>query len=195
MLKEYNIKPLNSLNDAQFLEAITIFVSSFKHLFTFAKKEEELIELFMSACDKDQCYAYIEKHKVLGFLGVGTNEKTALNFPADVCIRLFGKTKGNIISKQLQKACAKIVVQNSSDIYIDYLATDPNSRGLGIGTKMLEFVFLMPQYQNCYIEVLEKNYNAKRLYEKMGFAAYKKSFNLTIFLQGQGNPIKMKKAI
>jgi ribosomal protein S18 acetylase RimI-like enzyme len=84
------------------------------------------------------------------------------------------------------------VVNNNTDIYID---VTKNARGRGVATKLLEFAFSLPEYKECYIEVLSKNLTAKKLYEKCGFIVYKKKPFSFITLMGHGYPIKMKRDI
>lgn len=85
------------------------------------------------------------------------------------------------------------VVKKNTDIYVDVLATTKKARGRGVATKLLEYVFSLPKYKECYIEVLSKNLNAIRLYEKSGFITYKSKYFSLITLKGFGYPIKMKR--
>lgn len=194
MKRQYEIKRMTEINDKQFEEAIYVFVDSFQHLFTFAKNSEDLIVLFRESFVKEMIYVYIEDEKVLGFLGIATNKQRPLLFSTDVCKQLFGNIKGGIIYKQLNAMLTKPVVNKDDELYIDHLATSQKARGKGIGTTLLKYAFAMPGYTTWYLEVLSKNLNAKRLYESLGFVAYKKQYSL-LALQGVGNPIKMKKQL
>lgn len=194
MERQYEIKRMTEINEKQYNEAIHVFVDSFQHLFTFAKKQEDLIALFSDSFVKEMIYVYIEDEEVLGFLGIATNKQRPLKFTSDVCKQLFGKIKGGIIYKQLNGILTKPVVNKNDELYVDHLATSQNARGKGIGTTLLKYAFAMPGYITCYLEVLSKNLNAKRLYESLGFEIYKKQYSL-LALQGSGNPIKMKKQL
>ena len=194
MKSSYEIKNIRTLNEKQLNEAVNVFIESFQHLFSFTKKQEDLVILFKDAFVKEMIYVYIEDHEVLGFLGIGTNKRRALLFSLDVCKQLFGNVKGGIVYKQLNAVCTKPAVTNDDELYIDFLATAKKARGKGIGTLMLNYAFAMPNYATCYLEVLSKNKDAKRLYESLGFKVYKKQFSLLI-LQGVGIPLKMKKKL
>lgn len=194
MKQQYEIKRMTEINDKQFEEAIHVFVDSFRHLFTFAKNPEDLIVLFRESFVKEMIYVYIENDKVLGFLGIATNKQRPLLFSSDICKQLFGNIKGGIIFKQLNAMLTKPVVNKDDELYVDHLATSQKARGKGIGTTLLKYAFAMPGYTVCYLEVLSKNLNAKRLYESLGFVVYKKQYSL-LALQGAGNPIKMKKQL
>lgn len=190
---ESNIICLASLEDEKKQQAVEVFVDGFKNVMSFTKDETELKELFLQAFDYSLLYAYVYKDRVVGVLGLGTNEKRVAHFDVDVCQKIFGTVKGYIISKQLGMILETPTVKNDTDLYIDYLTTDVSMRGKGIGTKLLDFACQLPGYQECYIEVLSKNIKAKRLYEMLGFKAYKKGYNFFTVIQGHGYPVKMKK--
>ena len=67
-------------------------------------------------------------------------------------------------------------MENDSDLCIDYLATNLQMRNKGIATALLLFACELPEYEECYIEVLSKNIPAAKLYQKLGFAVHKKAF-------------------
>lgn len=84
------------------------------------------------------------------------------------------------------------VVKGDTDLYIDVLATLQQARGRGVATRLLQYSFDLPGYENYYIDVLSKNVNAKRLYEKMDFLEYNKVRFSFVAVMGYGYPIKMK---
>lgn len=190
-----NIVCLSSLDDEKKREAVELFVEGFRHIFSFAKDKSELVELFLSSFNYSLVYVYICNEKVVGVLGLGTNKKRVFHFDSRICQRIFGNIKGKILYSQLRMIAETPAVKNEYDLYIDYLTTDAGMRGKGIATKLLDFACQLPGYQECYIEVLSKNVEAKRLYEKLEYKVYRKSFNFFTLIQGFGYPIKMKKTI
>lgn len=165
----------------------------FGHLMTFSKDKQELKSLFSNAFHPSFVSACVEKDTVLGIMGIATSNLRPIQLKLDQCIRIYGKFKGNLIYKQINRIFQSQVVKRSTDLYIDVLATTMNARGKGVASKLLEYAFSLPQYEACYIEVLSKNHNAKRLYEKCGFIVYKKKPLSFAILMGQGYPIRLKR--
>ena len=194
-MNQSEITSYSKLTDTQKQELVQIFIEGFGHLMTFSKDQEELERLFLKGLHPDYTLAYVEENKVLGMLGIATNRIRPVQFPQEVCVEIFGKTKGKILSGQMNAIFQSQVVKKDTDLYIDVLATAQAARNKGIGTKLLNYCFELPEYHDYYIEVFSKNTVARRLYEKMGFTVYKKIFFTPLSLQGAGYPIKMKKIV
>ena len=188
------IIPFISLDNSKKNEAVDIFLAGFSNMFTFATKAE-LVQLFSTAFEETQVYVYIIENHVCGVLGLGTNTKRALKFDKQICLKLFGKTKGRIIYYLLHKTSEIPAVKKDTDLYVDYLTIDPQMRKKGIATKLLNFAWALPKYKYCYLEVLSKNILAAKLYKKLGFTIHKKGFNIFTIVQGLGYPIVMKKLL
>lgn len=188
---ENNIINLNELNEEKKTEAVKVFTKGFKNTLTFAD-EDEALKLFLLSFDFKMMYVYIKDDEVLGVLGVSTLKNRVYDFKEDVCRQLF-KRKGKFIYKQLRMSTDNIPIKNEEQIYIELLTTCENHRNKGIAGKLLDFACDMKGYEECHLEVLSKNVNAHRLYKKLGFEEYKKSFNFFTFIQGLGSPIFMKK--
>lgn len=189
----YNIVKYCELNNMQKEELIEILLEGFGHLMTFTKDKAVLREIFSHSINEDYVYAYVQGEKVLGFVGIATNKVRPVKFDMEVCKKCMGKTQGARVCKQMNAIFQSKVVEEDTDLYIDFLATAKSARGKGIGTALLTYCFHLPAYENYYIEVLSKNENAKRLYEKLGFTVWKRQYVSFISLLGYGYPIKMKK--
>lgn len=192
-MNQYEIIEYGQLSNRQKDEAIEIFIEGFGHMMTFSKDKEELKNLFSNAFHPSFVSACVEKDTVLGIMGIATNNLRPIQLKLDQCIRIYGKFKGKLIYKQMNRIFQSQVVKRSTDLYIDVLATTMNARGKGVATKLLEYAFSLPQYEECYIEVLSRNLNAKRLYEKCGFIEYKKKYFSFARIMGQGYPIKLRR--
>ena len=136
----------------------------------------------------------IDNH-VGSVMGLGTNTKRATKFDKQLCEEIFGRGKGRVLYNVLCREQEKPAVKKERDLYIDFLATNEVFRKRGIATKMLAFACELPGYTTCYLDVLSKNVSAARLYQKLGFVIYKKSFNIFTFIQGFGRPLLMKKQL
>ena len=194
-MNEQNIVCFSDLDENGKRAAIALFVDGFGHMFTFAKTRDELLRLFADSFQKELVYVYLSNNMVAGFLGLGTNTKTALKGNAQVCKDLFGKGKGGIVYAQLFRRAEKPKVEKDTDLYIDFLTTSVHMRKQGIATKLLNFACALPGYTECYLDVLSKNVTAATLYESLGFVTYKKKLSIFTFVQGLGHLILMKKRV
>lgn len=186
-----NIVNLNTLSEEKKSEAVKVFTEGFKDTLKFATKDEAL-KLFLLSFDFNMMYVYIKDDEVLGILGVSTLKDRVYDFKEDVCKQIF-KKKGKLIYKQLRMSTDTVPITKDNQIYVELVATSENHRNKGIAGKLLYYVCDMEGYKECHLEVLSKNKNAHRLYKKLGFEEYKKSFNFFTFIQGLGSPIFMKK--
>ncbi|MDF2588672.1 MAG: family N-acetyltransferase [Anaerocolumna sp.] len=192
-MNQYEIKTYGQLSGIQKEETIDVFLEGFGHMMKFSKDNHELKDLFATAFHPSYIYAYIENDKVLGIIGIASNTIRPIKLDLKLCVGIYGKFKGSIICKQMNAIFQSRIVKNNTDIYIDVLATTKNARGRGVATRLLEYTFSIPNYKECYIEVLSKNLNAKKLYEKIGFITYKKKPLSFASLMGFGYPIRMKR--
>lgn len=189
---DMEIKQYQQLNSKQQEKVLEVFIDGFGHLMTFAKSDEELKRVFASAFHPSLVYACIEEDKVLGLLGIATKHIRPIKLELELCIKMYGKLKGTLLCKQMNGIFQSQVVKEETDLYIDVLATAKEERGRGVASKLLNYALTLDDYKDFWIEVLSKNINAKRLYEKIGFKEYKKNRISFIRLVGYGYPIKMK---
>ena len=80
--------------------------------------------------------------------------------------------KGTLINESLTASLGK------DDYYLSNIAVDPQYRGHGIGTYILENAVKTAEDKGCRRVVLDvtfKNKGAKRLYERFGFKVYSKN--------------------
>ena len=195
LIENLEIVKLSNLDYQYKVKAVKLFVDGFYKIFSFSKDKKILQELFLHSLDFSMIYVCLFENNVVGFLGIGNNIKRPIFFDKSICQKLLGKGKGYIVHKQMSYIMEKQTVRGEKDVYIDYLTTDKKYRGEGIATKLINFVFNELDFEECYIEVLSKNKNAKRLYEKIGFEEYKRIYNPFIMLQGLGFFIEMKRHI
>ena len=187
------ILQFGDLNEVQKNEVVEIFIDGFGHFMTFTKDRNALRSLFLNALNPFYTYAFVENETVLGILALATNKVRPIKLEKELCINLFGGVKGRILCKQMNAIFQKQVVTMDTDLYIDVLATSKESRGRGVATRLIEYSLQLQGYEDYYIEVMSKNTNAKRLYEKIGFVEFKKARFSPLAFTRFGYPIKMKK--
>ncbi len=192
-MTENNIQIFEQLTPAQKIQFVEVFIDGFGHLFNFNKDKDKYIKLLCVSFHPQNSYCYIIDEKVVGVMMLATNRLRPLKFNEEEAIKLFGKFRGTMMCRQINSFFQSKVVENNSDLYIDEIAVSNTARGQGIGTKLLQHAFSMKGFNAYYLEVLSKNTNAKRLYERLGFKVYKKDYFSPVRLLGYGYSIKMRK--
>ena len=192
---EYKIIEYSILNDSQKEQAVNLFMEGFGHFMKFSKDDDLKRKLFFELLNSPLFKCYVADGKVLGLMGIATNKERPLKFDRDICIKYFGKSKGSILSRQMNAIFQSPVVKADNELYIDILVTGSEARRKGVGTALLNYAFAMEEYSVWSVEVFSKNQPAIRLYEKNGFKVFKaKKFSFMRFL-GEGYPIKLKKIV
>lgn len=90
--------------------------------------------------------------------------------------------KGTLINELLTASVGK------NDYYLSNVAVNPQFRGQGIGTYVLENAFKLAEKKRCrrvILDVTLYNVGASRLYERLGFKVYGKKSPKLIF-KGEG---------
>ena len=192
---EYKIIEYSILNDSQKEQAVNLFMEGFGHFMKFSKDDDLKRKLFFELLNSPLFKCYVADGKVLSLMGIATNKERPLKFDRDICIKYFGKSKGSILSRQMNAIFQSPVVKADNELYIDILVTGSEARRKGVGTALLNYAFAMEEYSVWSVEAFSKNQPAIRLYEKNGFKVFKaKKFSFMRFL-GEGYPIKLKKIV
>ena len=187
------IKKLSELNENQINQAINVFVEGFYNVFSsISKDKEKLHRIFICSFDRDMTYAYLQDDEVVGFLGIANHIKRPLKFDKEVFIKEIGGFAGKVTYFGVSMAMEKLHVITSQEVYIDFIATNPNHRSKGIGKKLIMFVRESLGYKHIELEVFSKNPRAKQFYEREGFKVIKKKIDPLNVLQGFGRRIVMR---
>ena len=192
---DYKIIDYGNLNTEQKKQAVELFMEGFGHMMTFSKNEDLKRKLLVEIFHPSLFKCYVQDNKILGLIGIATNEVRPIKFDLDSCIKYFGKFKGTIISKQMNAIFQKPVVKKKDELYIDVLVTGSQARRKGVGTTLLNYAFKLKEYNYCFVHVFSKNKAAINLYEKNGFIIDKKEKISIMRFLGSGYPIRMKKIL
>ena len=190
---EYTIVNYSKLNENQRKQAVELFMEGFGHMMTFSKDGALIRSLLAEIFDPELFRCYVEGEKVLGLIGIATNEVRPLNFRLEPCVKYFGNMRGKMISNQMNSIFQKPVVESADELYIDVLVTSGEARRKGIGSALLNHAFAQKGYNTFYVHVFSKNLPAIKLYEKNGFVVEKREKFSLMRLLGNGYPVKMKK--
>lgn len=194
-MKEISIEKLSVLDDEYKDKALDLFVDGFGHIYSFIKDKNVLKGFIKDSMDFSMTYVALYQGNVVGFIGVSDNKKRLISFELEKFKNLFGEIMGVIIQKPISLTMEKPGVKGDKDLYIEYLTTDDRYRGRGVASELVEFVCAQLDYDDCYIEVLSKNYSAIKLYKRLGFVEHKRVYDISTLIRGLGYLIKFKKQI
>ena len=183
---------LSELNNDQLNQAIDVFIEGFYNtLKDVSKDKDTLHKLFVNAFDSDMTFAYLNDGDAVGFLGIANSQKRPIKLHEETFTEVLGAS-GKRLYKAVSSAMEKIIVNDPDEMWIDYIATNPKCRSMGIGKKLIEYVCANTDYKYIRLMVLSKNPRAITFYENLGFVKESEKFNLLVFLQGFGKEVFMK---
>ena len=191
----YEIMEYARLSIAQKNQAVDLFMEGFGHMMTFSKDEKLKKELMLEIFHPTLFRCYVENGKVLGLLGIATDEIRPIDFRQDTCVRLFGRLKGAMISKQMNAIFQKPVVSFRDELYIDVLVTGSEARRKGVASALLNDVLAKKRCSVCYLHVFSNNQPALSFYRKHGFTVDREEKTSLMRFLGSGYPIRMKKIL
>lgn len=186
------IKKLYELEDEQVGQTIDIFIEGFYFtLSSISKDRDKLRRLFKYALDYDMTYAYLQDGIAIGFLGLADHQKRPIKFDKEVFAQIMGDFAARTSFKAVSAAFEKVKDIGPHDIYIDYIATSPEHRSKGVGTKLIAFVHNTMGYEQIHLETYLKNTRAIALYERLGFKVVKVDKSLAMRVSGYGGLVTM----
>jgi len=192
---DIKICKLSELSEELVDQSVAILVDGlYDGGFSAISKDKNILkELFKDSLVYDMNYACLCDGEVAGYLGVGNSStRPAGNMKRETFERLFGKLRGGMMYKPVSKGFCEPFVESDEEIEIGFLVTNPRFRGRGIATQLIRYVCENFDYKYCVLDVLSKNTNAKRLYEKLGFKQVKVKSDWLLRLHGIGNAITMR---
>lgn len=190
---KYDVKRLSDLKGGYTTQVSKIFIDSFGHMFKeFSEDTKALQECFEKSLITSMIYVALDNDKVVGFIAVSTNKRRVLDFNTKVFVKNFGKIRGNIFCVQLNMIMGKPAVKNDNECYIDFVAVHKEYRNKGVATILFNYVHENETYDEYNLDVLSKNENAIKLYEKLGYEVVKVKKNLITNLNRLGDMVIMK---
>jgi ribosomal protein S18 acetylase RimI-like enzyme len=111
--------------------------------------------------------------KVLGVAGFQHGGSKLVNIRYGALVREYGWLGGTL------RGVVGALFERHADathLQMDGIAVHPDARGLGIGTRLLDALTAFAAehgYKGVRLEVVDSNMRARRLYERVGFAAVK----------------------
>ncbi len=136
-------------------------------------KNNKAKQLLVLSINIDNCLSVKNETGLLGFLAFQTNGASFLNPKLRTIISVYGLLGG------IKKAIGLSLLKHKTkpnEIYIEAVAVNELCRGKGIGTKLLDALFVFSKekgYKTITLEVIDTNLRAIELYEKIGFKIVK----------------------
>jgi len=191
--EEYGIVCFTELTEEQKNKAIALFVDGFYNVISPISRKKETLRAFFKACFvQENTYVCLCGDTPVGITATGDWQTRAVRIEKKVLREVFGCFKGSYMYLPLKAAMTKPKVSEKTESYIDFITTDANHRGKGIATMLISHVCRVTACTSCSLDVLSKNTNAKRLYEKIGFKVVRKIFNPLALFSGMGMPVFMR---
>ena len=200
---EIEIKPYCS---SFYNDVLTLFNNAFGDKFACIIKDENKRKEFShdagfvyNRCFPGNLIAVMD-NKLYGYLWLdykGQNKgKHVFNSNILKIIKRYGLFK---CVKGLMLAVVFDYTPVEDELYIESVAVSPESRGMGLGTKFLEYAekFAMNRgFKNITLHVIEENSRAKKLYERFGFETVSVFYSkLTASVTGLNRVYFMRKNI
>jgi ribosomal protein S18 acetylase RimI-like enzyme len=156
--------------------AVELFLNALGEKFTTIlgdkNKAKELLEL---SINPHNCFSAIGETELLGVLAFQIKNTNFLSFTFKMIISVYGFMNGIIKMIGLSMLIHK---SNSDEIYLEAIAVSESARGKGVGTQLIETLFLFAKENNfkfISLQVIDTNPKAKELYEHLGFRVVKKT--------------------
>lgn len=120
-------------------------------------------------------YGYIEDNKILGVMLLKEKKSSTFTIKFNKLVQIYGILRGFKVFVFLQFIFGMGKLDDST-LKIEILASHKESRGKGIGTKLLnkaEIIAKKRGYNRIKLEVIDVNPRAKKLYEELGYISTK----------------------
>lgn len=153
-----------------------VFAEGFTQwLHYFSKDQERIAKAFAHSFQLEQFYLAIVDDKVAGMVACTTKDRMAMKLNKSELRKHLGFIKGtiagNVLKKEFEAPFHDLPANTGS---IEFVATAKLFRGIGVASKVIQFIMKRSGYKDFLIEeVADNNEPAIRLYEKIGFEQYK----------------------
>lgn len=162
-------KNYNSIAAELFLNA---FGDKFSPILGDKIKAKELLEL---SINPHNCFSAIGEAELLGLLAFQIKKTNFLSITLKNIFSVYGFMSGIKKAFGLSMLIHKSI---SDEIYLEAIAVSETARGKGVGTQLIEALFLFAKennFKSITLRVIDTNPKAKELYERLGFCVVKKS--------------------
>lgn len=143
---------------------------------------DSFVHLFQDSLNRERCLAAIHDGKLVGILTYQTSDGDFFQLNL---FRLFSRFNPIRASRILTNLLLLHSGARRDEFVVDALVVDPETRGLGVGTKLLARAEVMArefEKARMKLSVVGENTGAIRLYERVGYATYRTETGLCVRL-------------
>lgn len=178
-------------------EAAAVYVHAFRRkLERMAGTSHRVVIALGHQLDLDLAVAAYTEDELLGLAGFYHGGRHFGVPRLQTCVRDLGLIRGLLLYLNLRLFLRS---DSSEDLVMDGIAVSAAWQGKGIGTRLLNAVFDAARehgYRSVCLGVADTNPDARRLYERAGFVAYRVSrYPLADWLLGFSSVVYMRKPI
>jgi len=163
------------VNDQQLSQALEIYYEAFKRkIKPLIKSKEIACNIYKKSINKNRIIYALVKDEVVGFVGLQYCGKNFMEIKYKTLREYMNPVKSFFVFLIYKKVLLPKIKAN--EMRIDSLAVKSKYRSKGIGSKLINEVFLLSRnlgLSEIILEVVNTNPKAKKLYEKIGFVEKK----------------------
>jgi len=141
------------------------------------KNKSKLQRAFEHMFKLDDFYVALVDQRIMAFIAVSEreNERRVVHFDRKELRKHLGFIRGSLtnwaLTKEMIDKKYPFVIPAGMGV-VEFVATLPEARGKGLAGKLIEFVMADCGYQEYILEVVDTNYGAIKLYERLGFSEF-----------------------
>ena len=169
------IRNLAELGQDGLRQATEVFVDGFfQSLQFFSKDRARLVRALEHALVKERFFVALMDGKVLGIFAFSAGRLRAFRLDRDVLRKELGWLKGSLFHAFVRQELEKPLGLKDRQCYFEEVATAEAARGKGVATRLHDHLHAVLDFDEYILEVVDTNTAAVRLYEKLGYAEFKR---------------------
>lgn len=174
------VEIVDRLDEEQKREVARLFYQAFTLKFSgiwiFSREEQKVVDVLSRCLRYDNALYAVYEGRVVGFAGLETGDGFFMRLNYRALRQTFGLFGGawRFAAYGVFRLFHGSTPSNA--VHIDPLVVSAEARGLGVGTRLLEAVFVWSKETDrskVMLEVVDTNPLAKKLYERVGFRTFK----------------------
>lgn len=131
-----------------------------------------LVAILSESLHPDFAFAVIRDNELLGLAGIQSANKKFVVLERNVFRHHFGRLSGSVRYTLAEWFFAR--PHEADTLLMDGIAVKKEAQGQGLGTKLLETIFVYARsqgFRQIRLDVIDTNSGARKLYERLGFVA------------------------
>ncbi|MGZ7440650.1 GNAT family N-acetyltransferase [Paenibacillus sp. TH7-28] len=169
------IRNLAELGQVGLRQATEVFVDGFfQPLQFFCKDRARLVRALEHALVKERFCVALMDGGVLGIFAFSAGRQRAFRLNPDILRKELGWLKGSLFCAFVRQELEKPLGLKDRQCYFEAVATAEAARGKGVATRLHDHLLSVLDFDEYILEVVDTNTAAVRLYEKLGYAEFKR---------------------